>query len=149
MILSYTDFFNSGLPTSSDISQSEIEFAVKTIEQTIVRPYLTTAKYIDIIDNPSAYTSALNGTSSLAGLKFAECNLVFAYLLMYKYRLTRYSSVIKSDEHSTDIDYGTLLQIARQYWEIGIIHLREVCDVLGVEYNSKNMNSLIFGELYY
>lgn len=149
MILSYNDFIDSGLPTSDDIAVAEIEFAIKTIEHIIVKGYLTADKYADIVENPEDYQEALDGNSKIAGIKFSECNLVFAYLLVNKYRLTRFASVIKEDEHSIDPDRETLLQTARQYWEIGEVCLQEVCGFLNIDFDTKRLNNLVFDEYRY
>lgn len=149
MILTSNEFLFSGLPTSSDITDDEIDFAIKTIEQVIVRPRIGNDNYTELLEHPEEHEDILNGGATMAGLKFTECNLVFAYLLVNKYRLTRFASVVKNDEHSTDPDRETLLQAARQYWEIGEICLRDVCEALDTEVDSNHYNSLIFNELYY
>lgn len=147
MILTAQEFINSGLPTSSDLATEEVEFAIKTVEHTIVKPRLGVDLYSDIADNPNNYTEAINGSSTVGGLLLAEYNLVFAYMIYNKTRLTRYTTVVKDDERSSEPSLNDLLAIAKGYWETGFMLLDEVCKFLQAPEPKHPLPNLIFGEL--
>ena len=147
MILDTNTYFDCGLPTSTDISAQEVEFAIKTIEQYYVKPRLGAELYADIVNNPDNYAEALNGSNNLAGLKTAVEHLVYAYMLWDRSRLTRYTTVIKNDEHSTEPKSEDLYQICKAHWEIGIAFLNEICEKLQAPEPKYPANNLIFGEL--
>lgn len=147
MILDTNTFFDCGLPTSNDIGTQEIGFAIKTVELYIVKSRLGGDTYGDIVGNPTNYNDEINGTSTMAGLKSAIEHLVYAYLLWDRTRLTRYTSVVKNDEHSTEPKSEDLYQICKAHWEIGIAFLEEVCESLQISPSEHPLNNLIFGEL--
>lgn len=147
MILDTNTYFDCGLPTSNDISAQEVEFAITTIEQYYVKPRLGAELYADIADNPSNYEEALNGSNNVAGLKTAVEHLVYAYMLWDRTRLTRYTTVVKSDEHSTEPKSEDLYQICKAHWEIGEAFVLEVCKFLNAPEPNYPLNNLVFGEL--
>lgn len=144
-IITYTEFFNSGLPVSDDITEAEVKFAVNTIEMYFLLPYLGDT-LSDILANPTNYSDVLNAPN---GLKQMMYHLTFAYMIYDKVRLTRYSSVIKNDEHSTDPSYSQLMSIASFHWEIGIDFLRRCCETLLIDWKKVVRNDFIFNELVY
>ena len=147
MILDTETFFNSGLPTSTDMSGQEVIFAIKTVEQYYVKPRLGAELYADIVDNTDNYTEAINGSNTIAGLKTAIEHLVYAYLLWDRTRLTRYTTVVKNDEHSTEPNSADLFQICKAHWEIGEAFIQEVCKFLQAPEPEYPLPNLIFGEL--
>lgn len=147
MILDATTYFDCGLPTSNDISEQEVTFAIMTVEQYVVKPRLGNDLYADIVDNPTTYKDELDGTSAFAGLKASVEHLVYAYMLWDRSRLTRYTTVIKNDEHSTEPKSEDLYQICKAHWEIGIAFLNEICEKLQAPEPKYPANNLIFGEL--
>lgn len=147
MILTAQEFINSGLPTSSDLATEEIEFSIRTVEHTIVKPRLSAELYADIADNPNNYTEAINGSNTVGGLLLAENNLVFAYMIYNKTRLTRFTTVVKDDERSSEPSLNDLLAIAKGYWETGFMLLEEVCKFLQAPEPKHPLNNLVFGEL--
>lgn len=149
MILDATTFFDSGIPTSNDISEQEVSFGIRTIELYIVKPRLGGELYADIVANPANYTNEIEGTSTMAGLETAIEHLTYAYLLWDRTRLTRYTSVIKNDEHSTEPSSKDLWQICNAHYEIGIAFLEEVCEELQAPAPKQIPNGLIFGELMF
>lgn len=146
MILDVTTFFDCGLPTSNDLSTQEVDFSIKTVEFYIVKSILGAETYSNIVDYPVTYEDAINGTNTIAGLKTAIGHLVYAYMLWDKTRLTRYTTVIKNDEHSTEPTPEALFQICKAHYEIGIAFLLEVCEFLDLTPNPI-CNNLVFGEL--
>lgn len=146
MILDTETFFNSGLPTSTDMSGQEVTFAIKTVELYIVKLILGAETYANIVDYPVTYEDAINGTNTIAGITTAIEHLVYAYLLWDRTRLTRYTTVIKNDEHSTEPTPEALFQICKAHYEIGIAFLLEVCEFLDLTPNPIR-NNLVFGEL--
>lgn len=148
MIITAQYFMDCGLPVASDISEAEIDMSIKTVEQGFVRPRIGDLKWADICTNPSEYETALDGGVTLAGLKFAECHLVFAYMLYDKMRLTRYTTVVKNDEHSENPSRKDIMDIASMHWEQGETALRELLKYLQIKDNGCR-NNLIFDELLY
>jgi len=144
-IITTDEFFNCGLPVSDDITSAEVEFAVNTVEQYFLYPYLKEL-LSDIIENPTQYEDVLEAAD---GLKQALYHLTFAYLIYDKIRLTRYSSVIKNDEHSTDPAFSQVRDIASTHWEIGTSFLLRDCEKLEIDIKKVKRNDLIFNELSY
>lgn len=144
-IITYTEFFNSGLPVSNDITDAEVAFAVNTIEMYFLLPYLGDT-LSDILANPTQYADVLNANN---GLKQMMYHLTFAYMIYDKVRLTRFSSVIKNDEHSTDPSFSQLTSIASMHWEIGFEFLRRCCEKLSIDWKAVKRNDFIFNELIY
>ena len=101
MILSVQTFIDSGLPTASDISEQEISFAIKTVEQAYLKPRLGGDLYNDIVTSPTTYEDAIKGTNTVAGLELALEHLVYGYMLYDMLHLTRYASVTSSRRSST------------------------------------------------
>ena len=93
-----------------------------------------------------AFCMAINGSNTVAGLKTAIEHLVYAYLLWDRTRLTRYTSVLKNDEHSTEPNSADLYQICKAHYEMGITFVLEVCEFLHLIPNQTS-NHLIFSEL--
>lgn len=145
-IITAQDFFDCGLPVSTDITEQEVTFAVTSVEQFYIVPRVGDLKWAQLIEHPTDYDVAINGGTTLAGLKMAEYHLVFSYLLYDRMRLTRYSSVVKNDEHSTDPSLKDTLEISRFHWEQGEVFLRDVLKYLQIEDKGVH-NNLIFGEL--
>jgi len=147
MIITVSEFFNSGMPVSTDITDPEIEMAIKTVEQMYVKQMFGEL-WSDIAQHPVSYSELINGTDSMAGLKMAEYHLVFAYMIYDDMRLTRYHAVVKNDEHSENPSREDLLSIAKHHWEIGMTFVDECSKYAGVE-REKHINNLIFNELVF
>lgn len=132
MLITYNEFISSGMPTSDDISQYEVEAAINATEEFYLKSKLTDEHYIDLSDNPTDPTNQilLEGgnieNKHYAGLKNALYHMVFAYMLVDGYRLTRYSSVEKTSEFSKGVDPEDLNETARRHWNIGISFVQEV-----------------------
>ena len=146
MTITATEFMNSGLGVSTDITDPEIEMAIKTVEQFYVKPVFGDETWSNICQHPASYAEMISGTDTLAGLKAAEYHLVFAYMLYDNVRLTRYASVIKNDEHSNEPSREDLLKAAAYHWEIGSTFVLECSKFIGIE-KPKQLNNLIFNEL--
>ena len=149
MIIDATYFLESGLPTSDDIREEEVELAIRTVEHAVVKERLTPEVYSAILSDPDTYEDALDGTDEVAGLKLAELHLAFAYLLYDRTRLVRYASVVKNDEHSENPSRHDVLASAKNHWEIGLQFTDEVCRFLEVPKQEGIHNNLVFGELIF
>lgn len=150
MLIDATYFLESGLPTSDDIREAEVELAIRTVEQAIVKPRLGAELYTAIMaDDAHQYDEAVDGSDEVAGLKLAELHLVFAYLLYDRTRLVRYSSVVKNDEHSENPSRADVLASAKNHWELGMQFLEDSCDFLAVPRSVMERTDLIFNELLY
>lgn len=146
MILTPTYFMDSGIPVSSDISESEVTLAIKTCEQFYVKPRLGADKYADIVENPTQYADIINGTDTLCGLKLMETHLVFAYMLYDMMRLTRYSSVVKRSDESEAPKRDDILALAKHHYEIAEAFMVEIAESLQIKIEP-HYNNFIFGEL--
>ena len=145
MVITATEFMNSGMPVSTDITDAEIEMAIKTVEQMYVKQMFGEI-WPDIVQHPASYNELINGTDTMAGLKMAEHHLVFAYMIYDDMRLTRYHAVVKNDEHSENPGRDELLSIAKHHWEIGMTFVDECANYAGVK-KEHRYNNLIFSEL--
>lgn len=147
MICTSQFLIDCGLPISNDISEREIEYAIRTVEQFYVKPMLGSELYSCIVsDAAHQYDGIIHGTSELAGLELAISHLVFGYMIYDNTRLTRYSSVVKDSDESTKPSREDLLAVAKHHWEIGCSFVIEVCKFLQIE-TPKSSNNLIFSEL--
>lgn len=154
MILSYNDFIDSGVRISSDISQSEIEFAISTVEHFYLKPAITDEHYIDIDTNPTTEPNktlikggVIDG-KSYAGLKHALCHLVYGYLMTEQQRVTRYSTVDKNSEFSKNTDREDILEQGRLHWTIGQASVAEVQTYFGIDTTHNSKNNLFETILY-
>ena len=122
MLITSYELINSGVPMSDDIRQEEIDFAIKTVELTYLKPIVTPDYYSTLTTSTLSDDDykVVNGDGSVAGLKDALCHLVWAYLTYDRLRLTRYSTVIKDDEHSTDPSEDEIMSLCSLHWEIGL-----------------------------
>lgn len=144
-LISSSEFFESGLPVSDDILSNEVLQAVNTIEQYILYPYLGDT-LAGILGHPENYVEIFNAPY---GLKQMMYHFTFAYLLIDKIRLTRYSSVIKNDNHSTDPGFSELKTTASWHWEIARSYLQRICNDLGIDWTVVSRNDTILNELIY
>lgn len=148
MIITAQEFFDSGIPVASDIAENEVTFAISTVEQMYMRPRIGNEKWADMAANPGNYYIELNGGVTVPGLKAAMYHLVMAYMMYDKIRLTRYTPVMKNDEHSTEPSISEIKAIASQHWEIGECFAKDVLDYMQIKDNGCR-NNLIFDELLY
>lgn len=137
---------DSGMPVSSDITDSEIEMAIRTVEQMYVKQ-LFGGLWEDMLQNPETYAEIINGSDTVAGLKMAEYHLVFAYMIWDDMRLTRYHAVVKNDEHSDNPRREDLMAVAKNHWEIGMAFALECAKSAGIKVE-RNINNLVFSELF-
>lgn len=149
MLITNQEFLDSGLRVSNDISSTEIEFAIKTVEQFYLKPALTDEYYIQLNNNQTieSYRTLINGGTieenrEYAGLKFALYHLVYAYLMTEQQRITRYSTVDKTSEFSKNTEREDILQQARVHWDIGMSAVAEVQSYFGLDTTHNNQNNL-------
>lgn len=148
MLITFQEFIDSGIRISNDISQSEIEFAIKTVEQFYLKPAITDEHYIYLKTNPEDPTNLilLNGGViegiEYAGLKYALYHLVFAWISTENQRITRYSTVEKNSEFSKNTEREDILQQARAHWDIGLSAVAEVQEYYELDTTHNNKNNL-------
>lgn len=154
MLLTYTEFLDSGLRVSSDISQSEIEFSIKTVEHFYLKKVIGDSNYQNLNNTPQDPTNkilleggVIDG-KSYAGLKLGECHLVYAYLMTEQQRVTRYSTVNKDSEFSKNTDREDILEQGRLHWNLGVDFINEVAEYYGIDTTHNNKNSLFETILY-
>lgn len=148
MLITANQFLDSGLRVSNDISTSEVEFAIRTVEQFYLKPALTDTNYIELDTNPTTEPNktlieggVIDGVV-YAGLSMAECHLVYAYLMTEQQRITRYSTMDKTSEFSKNTDRDDILEQARVHWNIGMSFVAEVQEYFGLDATHNNKNSL-------
>lgn len=146
MILNYLEYINSGVPTSDDVSQIEVELAIKTVEHYVVKHFLGWDVYKNITQNPSDYEDVINGNEEVVGLKVAIVHIVHSYVLWDRYRVSRFGSVVKKDEYSEHPEEQYLYNVCKQHYEIGIGFLLDCCEFLNII--PQETNHLVFGELF-
>lgn len=120
-LISTQDFINSGLPVSDDIRTEEIDASIKTTELVYLKPFLSSELYNALL-SPQYENVELKNI-----VKFADCHCVFAMMLYDRMRLTRYTAVIKEDEHSKEPSEEEILNMCSMHWEQG---LQMIIDVL-------------------
>lgn len=122
MIITISELINSGVAISDDISNSEIEFAINTMEHFYLRPALGEHYEHFIEQNPSQTYSEL-----LPLVKSAMYHIVYAYILQNRnIRATRYGSVVKNDEYSNSPSESNALMVCKAEFEIGESYIQEV-----------------------
>ena len=135
MLISYEDFLDSGVPTSDDLRTEEIEYAIRTVETTYIKPLITSDYYVALstgsLSDDDYYV--LNGDGNVMGMKDAICHAVFAYMLWDRMRLTRYTTVIKDDEHSVNPDVNDIYDICQTHHEIAITNIIDTLLAYGHE----------------
>lgn len=146
MFITPTYFLDSGVPVSSDISETEVSLGIKTCEQFYVKPRLGVEKYADMLENPTQYAEIINGNDTIGGIKLMETHLVYAYMLYDMMRLTRYSSVVKKSDESEAPRREDILALAKHHYEIADALMREIMNFLQIKIEPY-YNSFIFGEL--
>lgn len=146
MILNYLEYINSGVPTSDDVSQREVELAIKTVEHYVVKQFIGRDLYKVITQNPTVYEDVVDGNDEVIGLKVSIVHLVHSYILWDRYRVTRFGSVVKKDEYSEHPSEQSLYNVCKEHYEIGIGFLLDCCEFLNIK--PQETNHLVFGELF-
>lgn len=148
MIITATQFLDSGMRVSNDISESEITTAISTVENFYIKPHLTEEHYTQILTQPTVepYKSLIKGgvvdNVHYAGLELAMYHLVYAYLLSDNMRITRYSSVEKNSEYSKNSEREDILEQARVHWNVGMTFTEEVMKYWNLDTNHNNKPNL-------
>ena len=145
-LITAQELMESGLPISFDITEKELEQSISTVEQFYVVPRIGDLQWTQLIEHPTDYDVAINGGTTLAGLKQSEYHLVFAWVMWDRFRVTRYTSVQKDSDESTAPSARDIIDVASQHYEIGEVFLRGVLKFLQIEDNGVQ-NGFIFGEL--
>ena len=135
MLITPNELINSGVPMSDDIREEEITFAIQTVEATYLKPLITPDYYATL--NTSTLSDddycVLNGDESIMGIKSALYHLVWAYLTYDRFRLTRYTTVIKDDEHSDNPSKDEIMDLCSTHWEIGLTAVIDALTTYGHE----------------
>lgn len=141
MLISYSDFIDSGMPVSSDISQIEVEAAIQAVTNFYIKSLIGDENLLDLLNNPTDETNKilleggeLDG-KLYAGLQPAMYHLVFAYMIMDSLRITRYSSVEKDSEYSKSVLRKDLYNQGRVHWDIGDTFVKEIVNYYGLDAN--------------
>lgn len=154
MLITAQNFIDSGIRVSSDISDSEINMAIITVEQFYLKNRIGDTNYADLNTNPATATNyiLLNGGTIddvvIAGLKLALYHLVYAYLLTDTMRITRYSTMEKNSEFSKNSEREDILEQARVHWNVGMSFVGEVEKYYGLDNTRNNTNNLFCSVLF-
>lgn len=143
MLITTTDIYNSGLSVSEEIPQANVERAIKTAEQFMVRPRLTDKVYIDFVNglHNDLLNGGIVGESYVTGLKEAEIELTFAVLLHQSINATTFGSVVKIDDYSKYAGYDNIAEEAKRHIEIGLAYLKEITNILGIKEEDQILNN--------
>lgn len=143
MLITVSEFFNSGVPVSDDVRYEEVQQAAETVEELYLKPRIGDALYISLLEDPESELNEklLNGGTvgerHVAGLKQALFHGVFAFMLADSIRLTRYASIEKDSEFSKNTSEADRMESARRHWTIMMTFTKEVQDIMDVP-ESKN-----------
>lgn len=147
--ISTDDFLNSGLPVSDDIRSEEVEFAIGTVEKNYLKPLIGKDLFAQMVADPDSYETLLDETDTTNGIRHAECEMVFAILLFDRFRITRYTAVVKDDEHSKDPSEQEIMNICSLHWEQAVETIIDTLLENGLEPETKIVNQPPFFELSY
>lgn len=155
-ILTVNDFLNSGMPTSDDIRAEEVQAAIQSVEYTYIKEALTDEIYIELLEATTPLDpdvdAILNGgiinDKAYLGLKFAICNMVWAWKANDVIRITRYSTVEKESEFSSRADLEKLDLQARTRWELGQAEIANICEYYDLPDPKNRLNGFINTLLY-
>lgn len=120
---------------SDDIREEEITFSIQTVEATYLKP-LIGADYYNTLNTSTLSDddyNVVNGDGSIMGLKSALYHLVWAYLTYDRFRLTRYTTVVKDDEHSENPSKDEIMDLCSTHWEIGLTAVIDALTTYGHE----------------
>lgn len=132
-LITAQQFSDSGLPISDDIRTTEIEFAIKTVEKVYVKPFIGEELYKKLIGSPDAHANLLDETDYTNGIRHSEYEMVFAWLLYDRMRLTRYTSVMKDDGHSIEPSADDIMELCSMHWENALQNLIDTLLGNGIE----------------
>ena len=143
MLITSNDIYNSGLSVSEEIPQANVERAIKTAEQFMVRPRLTDKVYIDFVNglHNDLLNGGIVGENYVTGLKEAEIELTFAVLLHQSINATTFGSVVKTDDYSKYAGYDDIADEAKRHIEIGLAYLKEITNILGIKEKDQILNN--------
>lgn len=143
MLITVNDIYSSGLSVSQEIPEANIERAIKTAEQFMIRPRLTDKVYIDFLNglHDDLLDGGVVGENYVTGLREAEIELTFAVLLHQSINATTFGSVVKIDDYSKYAGYDGIAEEAKRHIEIGLAYLKEVTTILGIKEEDQILNN--------
>lgn len=146
-MITYNEFINSGLPVSDDLPDAEVNLAIATVTNYIVRPQLTDEFYNELLEDPSLKAKILDGgvenSKVFTGLRAAYFHLTFSYLVYNSYRLTRFGTVEKTNDESLQVQPEDRYFVSKRHSEIAQQYLNEI----KTAYNIKSENINTFNSL--
>lgn len=145
-IISVNDILNSGLRISSDINDQVIKFCIETVERCYVVDEFP--MYQEVLTNPSQHQDILNGTDEHPSLKSAICLQVHAYLLYDTFCSTRFGTVEKYADESSNPKLEAIKQLSMVKWEAGMIMIRKINKYYNLDTRGLTHNSCLFSELW-
>lgn len=146
-LITADDFLNSGLPVSDDIRHEEVEFAISTVERNYLKPFIGAELYSKLVANPLEYETLLEETPLTNGIRHAECEMVFAWMLFDRFRATRYTSVVKDSEESSEPSENEIMSVCSMHWENALTTIIDTLVSNSLEPETKIVNQPPFFEL--
>jgi len=150
MIIDSNYLLEFGLQISDEITEDKLARAIKTAEQYVIKPRLGYELYADIVEDPTAYETVLNGGLLVqddkhiyvAGLKEAEAHIAFGILIAGDVNATAFGSVLKNDDYSTHADEDKLRRTGMMHTEIGMQYLKEITDYYKIDNTAKPLPNI-------
>ena len=144
MILQPQEMIDFGLKISAD--DIELENSIFDAENFYVKSVIGNNHYIslqgELDPTTKAYVLVNGGTWNglcFAGLKRAIANIAYAFLLRENVNATRFGSIRKYDENSSNIDENLLYNAAKHHFTIGKAYLTEITQELdGCDWKKAN-----------
>lgn len=144
MILQPIDLVDFGLKSSAD--EIEISNSIADAELFYVKSVIGDSNYIlfngELEEGTKEYILKNGGEWEglyFAGLKRAIANIAFAFLLRENVNSTRFGSVRKVDENSSNIDENLLYNSSKHHVTIGKAYLKEITNELqGCNWSNAN-----------
>lgn len=146
-LISVDDFFNSGLPVSDDIRTEEVEFAINSVEKNYIKPVVGSELFAELVTDPDSYSYLLDTTPLTNGIRHAECEMVFAILLFDRFRATRYTTVVKDSEESSEPSENEIMSVCSMHWEQALQTITDTLLENGLEPTTEIIPSPVFFEL--
>lgn len=132
-MITYNEFINSGLPISDDLPDAEVDLAIATVTNYIVRPQLTDEFYNELLEDNTLKEKVLEG-----GLRAAYLHFTFAYIIYNAFRVTRFGTVEKLSDESSKVGSGDIYYISKRHQEIGQHYLCTIRDMYNIKTENQN-----------
>lgn len=134
MILTAAELYNFGFPLSSE-DDSAVQRSIKDAELFFVKNIIGESVYLRLhnAEQGTDDYKAVNGTTSMAGLKMAIAHLTMSELFKNFAYSTRFGVVRKTADESSLASVEQMQDLANRHRTIGNQYIREVCKFLNIK----------------